>query len=77
MRGRLAIFVRRFFVVKICIISGIAGLAICEVSPDIPIIAFSVVVFETDRQAALNAGCNDFIAKHFEEEACRINIRIK
>lgn len=39
-----------------------------ELSPNIPIIALTAFAFEHDKQAALEAGCNDFLTKPFTQE---------
>jgi signal transduction histidine kinase len=42
--------------------------AIREMSQDVPIIAFTAFAFEHDKQAAFDAGCNDFLPKPFSQE---------
>lgn len=39
-----------------------------KLSPDVPIIALTAFAYEHDRQAAIVAGCNDFLAKPFTQE---------
>jgi len=38
--------------------------------PQLPIIALTANVFETDRQQAAEAGCDDFLAKPVNREQC-------
>jgi signal transduction histidine kinase/CheY-like chemotaxis protein len=39
-----------------------------ELSPTVPIIAFTAFAFEQDKQNAYEAGCNDFLTKPFKQE---------
>ena len=39
-------------------------------SPDLPIIALTANAFDSDRHAAFEAGCNDFISKPVNAEKC-------
>ncbi|MDR1003575.1 MAG: response regulator [Prevotellaceae bacterium] len=39
-----------------------------ELSADVPIIAFTAFAFDQDKQAAYEAGCNDFLTKPFRQE---------
>lgn len=38
--------------------------------PEIPIIALTANAFDSDRQLAIEAGCNDFLAKPVNAELC-------
>ena len=40
-------------------------------SKEIPIIALTAYAFETDKELALEAGCNDFVTKPISEKALR------
>lgn len=42
-----------------------------ELSPDIPIIALTAYAYEHDKQAAINAGCNDFLTKPYTQEVLK------
>ena len=39
-------------------------------NPDLPIIALTANAFDSDRHAAFEAGCNDFIPKPVNAEKC-------
>ncbi len=43
--------------------------------PDLPIIALTANAFDTDRHAAMEAGCNDFLSKPINAEKCIKAIR--
>ena len=42
---------------------------------DIPIIALTAYAYEHDKQAALEAGCNDFLTKPFTQEVLKETIK--
>lgn len=46
-----------------------------EISKDIPIIALTAYAYENDKQAALAAGCNDFLTKPYTQETLKERIR--
>ena len=46
-----------------------------ELAPDIPIIALTAYAYEHDKQAALEAGCNDFLTKPFTQEVLKETIK--
>ncbi len=56
---------------KMPIMDGLeATRAIKEKHPDLPIVALTANAFDSDRQAATDAGCDDFLAKPVSSEAC-------
>lgn len=53
--------------IKMPILNGIeAAKIIRSISPKVPIIALSAYAFDQDRNAAMQAGCNDFLAKPYD-----------
>ena len=62
--------------IKMPIMTGLeATKAIKEKHPDLPIVALTANAFDSDRQAAMDAGCDDFLAKPVSSEACLATIR--
>jgi len=54
--------------IKMPILNGIeAAKLIRSISSKIPIIALSAYAFDQDRNAAMQAGCNDFLAKPYDK----------
>ena len=43
--------------------------------PDLPIIAVTANAFDSDRQLAFDAGCDDFLSKPISSEACLSTIK--
>ena len=57
--------------VKMPVMDGLeATRKIKETFPDLPIITLTANAFETDRQMALDAGCNDFLTKPVNSKKC-------
>ena len=46
-----------------------------ELSPEVPIIALTAYAYEHDKQAAFDAGCNDFLTKPYTQEVLKEMIR--
>ena len=44
--------------------------AIKEKHPDLPIVALTANAFDSDRQLAMEVGCNDFLSKPVSSEEC-------
>ena len=57
--------------IKMPVMDGLeATKAIKESLPDLPIIALTANAFDSDRQLAMEAGCNDFLSKPVSSELC-------
>ena len=62
--------------IKMPVMNGLeATKAIKEKHPDLPIIALTANAFDSDRQLALEAGCNDFLSKPVSSELCLKTIK--
>ena len=62
--------------IKMPIMDGLeATRAIKEKHPDLPIIALTANAFDSDRQLAVDAGCNDFLSKPVSSDQCLKTIR--
>ena len=62
--------------IKMPVMDGLeATVAIKEKHPDLPIVALTANAFDSDRQLALEAGCEDFLAKPVSSDLCLKVIR--
>ena len=62
--------------IKMPIMNGLeATKAIKEKHPDLPILALTANAFDSDRQLAVDAGCNDFLSKPVSSEECLETIK--
>ena len=57
--------------IKMPIMDGLeATKLIKEAHPELPIIALTANAFDSDRMAAMEVGCNDFLSKPVSSELC-------
>ena len=57
--------------IKMPVMDGLqATKTIKEKQPDLPIVALTANAFDSDRQLAMEAGCDDFLSKPVSSEAC-------
>jgi CheY-like chemotaxis protein len=57
--------------IKMPLMDGLeATTKIKESHPDLPIIALTANAFDSDRQLAIKAGCDDFLSKPVNSEKC-------
>ena len=57
--------------IKMPIMDGLeATKAIREFNTEVPIVALTANAFDSDRQAAMDAGCNDFLSKPVSSDLC-------
>ena len=62
--------------IKMPVMDGLeATKAIKESLPDLPIIALTANAFDSDRQLAMEAGCDDFLSKPVSSELCLKTIK--
>ena len=62
--------------IKMPIMDGLeATKAIKEKFPDLPIVALTANAFDSDRQLAMEAGCNDFLSKPVSSDLCLQTIK--
>jgi CheY-like chemotaxis protein len=57
--------------IKMPVMDGLqATTKIKELRPELPVIALTANAFDSDRQLAMKAGCDDFLAKPVNSEKC-------
>jgi CheY-like chemotaxis protein len=62
--------------IKMPIMDGLtATKAIKDKYPDLPVVALTANAFDSDRQLAMEAGCNDFLSKPVSSELCLNTIK--
>jgi len=62
--------------IKMPVMDGLeATRKIKETHPDLPIVALTANAFDSDRQLAFDAGCNDFLSKPVSSDACLKTIK--
>ena len=62
--------------IKMPVMDGLeATKVIKEKHPDLPIVALTANAFDSDRQLALEAGCDDFLSQPVSSESCLKTIR--
>ena len=60
---------------KMPVMDGVEATSkIRESHPDLPIVALTANAFESDRQAMLEAGCNEFLSKPVDSMKCLATI---
>lgn len=62
--------------IKMPVMDGLeATKAIKEKHPDLPILALTANAFDSDRQLAMDSGCDDFLSKPVSSEECLETIK--
>ena len=62
--------------IKMPVMDGLeATKKIKEAHPNLPVVALTANAFDSDRQLALEAGCNDFLSKPVSSELCLQTIK--
>ena len=62
--------------IKMPVLDGLSATkAIKEKCPNLPVIALTANAFDSDRQSAFEAGCDDFLSKPVSSELCLQTIR--
>lgn len=62
--------------IKMPVMDGLeATKAIKAIRPELPIVALTANAFDSDRQLAMDAGCDDFLSKPVSSELCLKTIK--
>ena len=62
--------------IKMPVMTGLEATKLIKAKyPDMPVVALTANAFDSDRQAAVEAGCDDFLAKPVSSEACLSTIK--
>ena len=62
--------------IKMPVMDGLeATKNIMEKHPDLPVVALTANAFDSDRQLAMEAGCDDFLSKPVSSDACLSTIK--
>lgn len=62
--------------IKMPVMNGLeATKAIKEIQPELPVVALTANAFDSDRQLALEAGCDDFLSKPVSSDLCLQTIK--
>ena len=62
--------------IKMPVMTGLEATKLIKAKyPDLPVVALTANAFDSDRQAAMDAGCDDFLAKPVSSEACLATIK--
>ena len=62
--------------IKMPVMTGLEATKLIKAKyPDLPVVALTANAFDSDRQAAVEAGCDDFLAKPVSSEACLSTIK--
>ena len=62
--------------IKMPVMDGLEATKIIkEKHPDLPVIALTANAFDSDRQLAFDAGCDDFLSKPVSSDLCLKSIR--
>ncbi len=62
--------------IKMPVMTGLEATKLIKAKyPDLPVVALTANAFDSDRQAAMEAGCDDFLSKPVSSEACLSTIK--